>query len=422
MVIDQGSLHIADLSPRLSQSPFADEERCLFRELAILALAALTAQPAAAQTFVDATGTNLPPQDPRKFSMAGVAADLDGDGDLDLAIAREYAANAILFNDGKECFTDVSADHLTPIRGDHEDVVAADFDRDGDLDLVFVGEDDRVYGYHLNSGDGWFIDVTGRLPSRGVSNAVATADLDGDGNFDLYIGNNGPDFVFIGDGRGFFTDESAARLPQSGDITQHVELGDVDLDGDIDAVLGNEDGNVLLLNDGSGYFTEAPLPPRETPEETRDADLVDVDGDGDLDLFFSNVRLFLEGADQQDRLLLNDGTGTFTDVTADALPQEQVTTMWSSFVDFDGDGDLDLLSGSIGDLSGRTADAPLRAYANDGTGRFTPADIVPATAAGNIFDIVIADFDGDGLDDAFLASRGGVDRLLLRKAPVEPCD
>ena len=391
-------------------------------QFAILIVALAAAQPVAAQTFVDATDSNLPLKDPRTFSMAAAAADLDGDGDLDLAIAREYDANAVYFNDGRGCFTDVSVGHLTPIRGDHEDVAAADYDRDGDIDLVFVGEDDQVYGYHLNSGDGWFIDVTGRLPSRGTSNAVAAADFNGDGAVDLYVGNNGQDFVFIGDGRGFFADESAARLPESGDITQHVELGDVDADGDIDVVLGNEGGNKLLLNDGAGRFVGAPVPASETPEETRDADLVDVDGDGDLDLNFSNVALFLDGADPQDRLLLNQGNGTFTDVTADKLPEDRTTTMWSSFVDFDRDGDLDKLSGSVEDLTGRTANAKLLAFANDGTGTFTPADILPPTATGNIFDIVIADFDGDGLDDAFLASRGGLDRLLFRKAPAEPCD
>ena len=95
--------------------------------------------------------------------------------------------------------------------------------------------------------------------------------------------------------------------------------------------------------------------------------------------------------------------------------------MWSSFIDFDGDGDLDLLSGSMGDISGRTADARLVALANDGSGRFAPVDALPPTATGNVFDIVIADYDGDGLEDAFLASRGGPDRLLLRKAPTA-CD
>jgi hypothetical protein len=133
------------------------------------------------------------------------------------------------------------------------------------------------------------------------------------------------------------------------------------------------------------------------------------------------VKLFLDSADPQDRLLLNDGAGTFTDVTATALPEDQTTTMWSSFIDVDADGDFDKLSGSVEDLSGRTADAKLLAFTNDGTGNFTPAAILPPTATGNIFDIVIADFDGDGLDDAFLASRGGLDRLLLRTAPKESC-
>src|SRR5690606_27946567 len=114
-----------------------------------------------------------------------------------------------------------------------------------------------------------------------------------------------------------------------------------------------------------------------------------------------------------------DGTGTFTDVTASHLPAEDIGTMWSALIDLDGDGTLDRLAGNMGDLTGRTADEPLRAYRNDGTGRFTRMDdALPSSATGNVFAIVVADFDGDGRDDVFLASRGGLDRLLLRAESV----
>lgn len=377
----------------------------------LVCLAAWALPTAAAEPlFRDVGATHLPAAEGRKFSMAAEAADLDGDGDLDLAVAREFAANALLFNDGRGCFTDLTAGRLTPIAGDHEDVAAADHDGDGDLDLVFVGEDDQVLGYHLNDGSGRFEDVTFRLPRRGTANAVVAADFDGDGDADLYVGNNGQDFLFASDGEGNFSD-ATARLPLVDDVTQDVAVGDLDADGDSDLVLGNEDGNRLLRNDG-GIFAAAALS-LAGPEETRDADLVDVDADGDLDLYLANTSLFVDGADAQDRLLLNDGRAGFTDVTATHLLPEQEPTMTSGFIDADGDGDPDLVTGAIGDLGGATADRPYRLFLNDGDGRFTTAAALPETARGNGFDIVVADFDGDGRDDLFFASRGGPDRLLL---------
>ncbi len=387
------------------------------RRAALLASAMLLAAagPVPAQPFFDDASSRIgDASGGRSFSMAAAAADLDGDGDLDLAVASEYAPNRILLNDGAGSFGDVSDARLSRRTGDHEDVAIADFDGDGDLDLVFVGEDDQVYGYHLNDGCGVFEDVTDRLPRRGTSNAVVAGDYDRDGDADLYIGNNGQDFLFVNDGTGRLADATGRSLPPSADITQDAAAGDVDGDGDLDLALGNEDGNILLINDGKGVFASGALLPRGNREETRDADLEDVDGDGDLDLYFANTRLFTEGADPQDRLLLNDGGGGFADATATHLPAESEPTMTAAFVDFDGDGDPDLVTGSIGDLSGRTATMPYRAFRNDGSGRFSAApEALPSGTAGNGFDIEAGDFDGDGRLDLFLASRGGPDRLLL---------
>jgi hypothetical protein len=365
----------------------------------------------ATPTFIDVSAEALPPKTGSPNAMAATAADLDGDGDADLAIAVEYGANRVLLNDGVGSFTETP---LAGPSGDHEDVAIADYDRDGDFDLVFIGEDDQVVGYHLNDGAAGFTDVSDRLPNRATSNTVVAADVDGDGDADLVTANAGPDFVWINDGTGHFADESSTRLPRRDDISQDIATGDIDGDGDADLVFGNEEQNRLYLNDGTGHFADAPLPLRSTPEETRDVDLVDVDGDGDLDLYFANVRMFNADRDQQDRLLLNDGSGRFTDVTATHLvPDDELTTA-VTFVDYDRDGDLDLIRGQMGDLQAKRSDFPLLAFANDGTGRFSPApDVVPPIAGANAFDIEVADFNGDGRPDLFIASRGGPDRLLI---------
>jgi len=364
--------------------------------------------------FID-IGDLLPPKPTdASNSMAASAADLDGDGDLDLAIAVEYGRNRVLINDGGGRFTEGILDG--PI-GDHEDVAIADFDLDGDQDLVFVGEDDQVYGYHLSNGDGTFIEHTDRLPARATSNTVVAADLDADGKVDLVVANAGPDFIWMGDGTGHFTDQSN-RLPGLDDVSQDIAVGDVNADTYPDLVFGNEERNRLYLNDGKGNFSDAPLPLRATPEETRDVDLVDLDSDGDLDMYFANVRIFNRDRDQQDRLLLNDGKGNFTDVTADTLPPDDELTTSVAFVDFTGDGRLDLIRGRMGDLNARNSRFSLLAFTRDSAGRFTPAEgVPPPSAVANAFDIEVADFNGDGLDDLFIASRGGPDRLLLGVRP-----
>ncbi len=362
--------------------------------------------------FLDAAGDALPGKDPAIHSMGVEAFDADMDGDLDIAIAIEFGTNRLLINDGTGHFTDGSGAFPPHPPGDHEDLAAADYDADGDLDLVFYGEDDKIAALFLRDGEA-YIDATDRLPARGVANAVVAADIDGDGDADLLVGNNGPDFVLINDGRGNFADESG-RLPSGNDVTQDIAAGDVNGDGHLDLLFGNEDGNRLYLNDGAGRFTDAPLPMRATPEETRDADLADVDNDGDLDIYFANVEIFVPDRDLQDRLLLNGGNGIFTDATADHLPPDSEITMSAAFVDFDGDGDLDLIRGSF-DLD-RTADpaSALVALTNEGSGRFTLArGVIPSVTLANAFDLEVADFTGDGIDDVFVASRGGADRLLI---------
>jgi hypothetical protein len=362
--------------------------------------------------FLDVTAEALPAKDPAIHSMAAEAFDADGDGDLDIAIAVEFGANRLLINDGTGRFTDGSGLFPDHPPGDHEDVAVADYDLDGDPDLVFYGEDDRIAAYFLRNGDR-YLDATDRVPSRGIANAVVAFDIDKDGDADLVVGNNGPDFVLVNDGSGHFADESD-RLPANTDVTQDIATGDVNGDGTVDLLFGNEDGNALYFNDGIGGFHREALPVRATPEETRDADLVDIDNDGDLDIYFANVEIFVPGRDLQDRLLLNDGKGSFTDVTATHLPPDAEVTMTAAFIDFDGDGDLDLIRGSF-DLDRTTAPtSTLIALVNDGTGRFAPArGVIPPVTLANAFDLEVADVTGDGIDDLFVASRGGADRLLI---------
>jgi hypothetical protein len=259
-------------------------------------------------------------------------------------------------------------------------ILAADIDGDGDLDLFAHGGPDWGQGgqdrLYRNDGHGRFEDLTAThfVAEQQFTESALWLDADGDGDLDLYQGNgfnlmtdDPQDRLFLNDGAGQLTDVTFANLPGDQDNTVSCAAGDVDGDGDADLVLqvGNPVGGSTVLlyrNDGSGRFlddTLGNLPP--APVGGR-LSLADLDADGDLDLVRTVANAFGTGL----LLLHNDGTGAFTDVTATQLvpPIDQATDF--TMLDGDGDGDLDLLCVTRGMFGNRY-------YQNDGQGLFTDA-------------------------------------------------
>lgn len=375
--------------------------------------------------FRDVSDTNIPADNLDGNSMDAKAVDIDADGDLDLVIAVEFTRNIILINDGNGVFTDESNARLPARNFDSEDVAIADFDGNGSPDIFIVSEDNGTNEYYLNNGDGTFTDVLDRIPVAGTSNAVLTSDIDSDGDFDILIGNNGSNVILINDGNGFFQDQSSERLPgQVNDITQDLALGDVDGDDDLDLFVANEGDNRLLINTGNGFFinqAQNRLPLVGNVQETREIDLADIDGDNDLDAYNANVILFQTASNPQDRLLTNDSRGFYTDVTDAQLPQVSTNTVDADFFDIDRDGDLDIIAGNFGSLNNPSdnfsGDNLARIFLNDGNGGFSdntdaffPENFSPA-----VVDFEIADFNGDGLADIYVANFRSPDVLLLQE-------
>lgn len=296
-------------------------------------------------------------------------------------------------------FEELRGGHFPRDARNSNDAIAGDFDRDGDADLVLASE--SACALFINDGHARFA-AAPPLPVLSAQ-ALAAADVDRDGDLDLVLGRQLGimglrNALLLNDGTGRFTDVTAARMPATADVTLAIATGDVDRDGDVDLVFGNDPRNRLCLNDGTGVFTDAPasrLPPGSAA--TGAVVLGDVDGDGDLDLVVGNLRTTNE-------LYLNDGTGTFILATSGRLPTVSGWTWALSLTDVDRDGDLDLLEGDDGQ--------PLRLLRNDGTGRFTDvtATHMPTLAVGTV-DLADVDVDGDADRDVVIASRYGGNQL-----------
>jgi hypothetical protein len=387
---------------------------------------------ASSRLFYDVTDTHVPVA--KYLHALDVAlVDVDGDGDLDAVLAVEMGANRLYINDGRGHFT-WQQGALGTKAHDSEHVLSADFNRDGYLDLIFVAEEDHAHQLFLGGPGGVFTEASERLPEMSEGNGLAVGDVNGDGLPDIVVGNSaeerpgkprasGQNFLWLNDPKqpGTFIDATATHLPAYEDDTQDIALADVDGDGDLDMVVANESPpNRRLLNDGKGHFREASKSLQLlTPMDTREVHMFDANGDGRPDILFLNLTSNNKrwDKDPQARLLINKGHGRFRDETKFRLPDNRFSSWGGIVMDFNHDGHPDLIVGAI-DVPGFKP-LQLRAYANDGKGRFSDvtATVIPVATVARSWSMATGDVNGDGVEDLFVGAWGTQARLLLGKKP-----
>ncbi|HEU0152219.1 MAG TPA: VCBS repeat-containing protein [Arenimonas sp.] len=189
-------------------------------------------------------------------------ADLDGDARPDIIVANRggpdrLCENVICDNDGQGRFPScrpLSRDSATTI-------AAADMDGDGSIDLIVPHQDPGQSYLFLNDGHGQFAAKQAIGPADAATRAVATGDLNGDGRLDLVMGDElrGGAHVYFNEGEGQFS------APVSLDVDQHsvysIAVADLNRDGRLDVVLGNDSTpSLVLINEGDGRrYTATPL-------------------------------------------------------------------------------------------------------------------------------------------------------------------
>ncbi|MFN3323826.1 MAG: CRTAC1 family protein [Bryobacteraceae bacterium] len=366
--------------------------------------------------------------------------------------------NYLYRNNGNGTFTDVTAAAGVPGRGWGFGCVAADYDNDGQIDLLVTNFGPNIL--YRNRGNGTFEDVTERAGVGGGEiwhAGAAFGDFDLDGHLDLFVpgylefdiknpefktceyrglkvhacgplGYKGaPDALYRNNGDGTFTNvtEKAGVADSKLYFGFQAIFEDFDNDGWPDILVANDSHpNLLYRNNGDGTFEEIGVPAgvafNADGKEMSSMGVAvgDYNNDGNVDLFittFSNDNYVL---------FHNDGDGLFTDASYPVGVGEATVPYlgWAAFFfDYDNDGHPDLFCANghvypeVDGALRETYRQPMQLFRNLGNGKLRDWSreagllaIPPESARGGSY----ADFDNDGDLDVVISVMDGKPLLL----------
>jgi hypothetical protein len=416
-------------------------------------------------SFVHVNGRSPMAQLPETVGGGCGFIDYDNDGWMDIYLVNSGRCdfldpspplrNALYHNNRDGTFTDITLKAGVPGDAYGMGVAVGDYDGDGFPDLYLTQYPHSIL-YH-NNGDGTFTDVTKKagVAAPGWATSAIWFDYDNDGRLDLFVGHfvdysvaklkfcgdliTGerhycipsiydpmPCWLFHNNGDGTFTDVSKeSGIAQSPAKAWGCVAADINNDGWMDVFVTNDTvPNLLFANRGKGKFEEIGLLAGVGlnifghTRSSMGVDAADYDQDGWIDLFEANV-------DQETYSLYhNDKNESFTDASPAAGISSTTRLMsgWGlKFVDYDNDGNVDLLLGNghpddtveerVENVKYRE---PMLLFRNTGTGwknvsaASGPFFSKPLAARG----LALGDFNNDGAVDVLVGQNNGAPVLL----------
>ena len=377
--------------------------------------------------------------------------DLDGDGDLDLLCDNisngvKLFRNESVGNNLNFVMADAALGGI--VTGVNNTPALVDIDDDGDLDF-FIGDPGGQLVFYRNTGtstvplfvlESTFYDSILAFPGGGGSfnkpaqpqhgfSAIDFADVDGDGDQDLIWGDlfNPNLYLFANLGtvsQSDFTYQTDNYISTAYSTLgfNHAPMADVDNDGDLDMILAPANGEFIdnlkfLRNTGTAANANFVLEQQnliDNVDAGRSAfpDLADIDGDGDLDLFEGGGDgriVYFENVGGRSEPAFNRITDNYAgiDVGFSAMP---------AFVDWDSDGDLDLLVGNENGFiqywrnDGNKCAATFVNVTNQLAGIKTDQLAVPVPVDldnDGLVDLVVGEWDFNGLANILLYENTG---------------
>ena len=367
--------------------------------LCALAFAGLTQ----AQSFSNAS--SLLPNGYNSGNCVGFT-DMNNDGYDDIVVLDQSKTIKVLYQDGAGTFEEF--DYGDVSSNNQWGMTIGDYDNDGHKDIFAGGAYDGVHVKHIDAV-GVFSDFDLDNGSMFMQ-ACNFADIDGDGQLDAFgCHDDALSRMWRGNGTALDYDQELIDLT-SYDFSDYPNtdhsgnygtvFSDFDNDGDIDLTIAKcrqfvndpfdpRRVNQIWLNNGDGTWSEvAEERGLVLNEQSWTVDYADYDNDGDWDCFLTNHSTTM-------KLLENDGSGYFTDITDASGLNFSGFALQAKLADFDNDGYVDVLvSGGIH-----------RYFRNNGDGTFTEDNTF--SAGDTMHSFALGDVNRDGSMDVYASYGNG---------------